>query len=133
MKCMILLVNMFLIAYLLEVHMENNNEFTSHYSDESFWDKVKGFAKAAGETVLEPALKLYYAASDPDTPMWAKTVVYGALGYFISPIDAIPDITPVVGFTDDLGVLVAATATIAAHIKDSHTAKAKETLKQWFD
>ncbi|EOD9423255.1 YkvA family protein [Vibrio campbellii] len=113
--------------------MENNNEFTSHYSDESFWDKVKGFAKAAGEAVLEPALKLYYAASDPDTPMWAKTVVYGALGYFISPIDAIPDITPVVGFTDDLGVLVAATATIAAHIKDSHTAKAKETLKQWFD
>ncbi|EGR0741485.1 TPA: YkvA family protein [Vibrio cholerae] len=113
--------------------MDKNNEYASQFNDDSFWDKVKGYAKAAGETVLEPALKLYYAASDSDTPVWAKTVVYGALGYFISPIDAIPDITPIVGYSDDLGVLIAATASVAAHIKDKHTQKAKETLKQWFE
>lgn len=112
--------------------MQENNEFSSQYSDDSFWDKVKGYAKTAGETVLEPALKMYYAASDSDTPVWAKTVIYGALGYFISPIDAIPDITPVIGYTDDLGVLAAAVATTAAHIKDEHVKKAQETLKQWF-
>ncbi|CED57313.1 putative uncharacterized protein [Aliivibrio wodanis] len=113
--------------------MESNNEYTSQFSDNSFWDKVKGYAKVAGETVLEPALKLYYTASDAETPVWAKTVVYGALGYFISPIDAIPDVAPVIGYTDDLGVLVAATAAIAAHIKDKHVQQARETLKQWFD
>ncbi|WP_434999677.1 YkvA family protein [Vibrio scophthalmi] len=113
--------------------MENNTEYSSQYSDDNFWTKVKGFAKVAGENVLAPALKLYYAARDPDTPVWATTVVYGALGYFISPIDAIPDITPVVGYTDDLGVLIAATAAIAAHIKEIHKQKAKETLKRWFD
>ncbi|WP_028452927.1 YkvA family protein [Chitinilyticum aquatile] len=110
----------------------SENQYTQAYSDGSFWDKVKGYAKAAGESVLEPALKLYYAASDPDTPVWAKGVIYGALGYFISPIDAIPDITPIIGYTDDLGVLVAAVATTAAHIKDEHAQRAKETLKQWF-
>lgn len=112
-------------------NMEDNNEYSSQYNDDNFWNKIKNYAKAAGETVLEPALKLYYSAEDADTPKWAKATVYGALGYFISPIDAIPDITPVVGYTDDLGVLVAATASIVAHIKEEHVKKAKETLKKW--
>lgn len=110
----------------------SQDKYTDSYSDDSFWGKVKGYAKVAGETVLEPALKLYHASTDPDTPAWAKTVIYGALGYFISPIDAIPDITPVIGYADDLGVLAAAVAATAAHIKTEHGQKAKETLKQWF-
>ena len=110
----------------------SDNKFENEFSDEGFWSKVKKFAKSAGENILNPALKLYYAAQDPETPTWAKTTIYGALGYFISPIDAIPDLTPVVGYSDDLGVLVAATAAVAIHIKKEHKEKAKETLKQWF-
>jgi len=109
----------------------NSEGFENEYSDEGFWDKIKKYARVAGEGVLEPALKLYYSARDPETPAWAKTTVYGALGYFISPIDAIPDVTPVVGLSDDLGVLVAATAAVAAHIKEEHSEKAKETVRQW--
>lgn len=109
-----------------------SQEFSKSYSDESFWGKIKNFAKSAGETVLEPALTLYHSASDGDTPTWAKATIYGALGYFISPIDAVPDITPIIGYTDDLGVLVAAVAAVAAHIKEEHKVKTKETLKQWF-
>ena len=110
----------------------SDNKYENEFTEDSFWEKIKNFAKAAGETVLEPALKLYYSAQDSDTPTWAKTTVYGALGYFVSPIDAIPDITPIVGYADDLGVLVAATAAVAAYIKKEHGEKAKETLKQWF-
>lgn len=110
----------------------SGNQFSDQYSDEGFWDKVKNYAKAAGESVLESALKLYYAASDSDTPTWAKTTIFGALGYFIFPIDAIPDVVPVIGYSDDLGVLVAAVAATAAHIKTEHTEKAKATLAQWF-
>lgn len=110
----------------------SNQDFAKEFTEDGFWDKIKNYAKIAGESVLEPALKLYYAAEDSDTPAWAKATVYGALGYFICPIDAIPDITPVVGYVDDLGVLVAATSAIAAHIKQEHTEKAKRTLKQWF-
>ena len=108
------------------------NKYESEYSDDNFWDKVKAYAKAAGESVLELALKLYYSLQDDDTPNWAKATIIGALGYFISPIDAIPDITPGVGYLDDLGVLSASIAAVAAHIKDEHVEKAKQTLKNWF-
>lgn len=111
---------------------DETSGFEREYSDPGFWEKVKRFARAAGEGVIEPALKLYYAAQDPGTPVWAKTVIYTALGYFISPVDAIPDATPIVGFADDLGVLVAAVATVAAHIKEEHVKRAKETMKSWF-
>lgn len=110
----------------------DTNKYEKEYSEEAFWDKIKKYAKVAGESVLEPALKMYYAALDPDTPAWAKGIIIGALGYFISPIDAIPDPTPVVGFADDLGVLVMALTAVAAHIKDEHVEKAKETLRKWF-
>lgn len=111
---------------------DQKDSFKEAYSDSNFWDKVKEYAKSAGEGVLEPALKMYYAALDSDTPAWAKATIIGALGYFISPVDAIPDLLPIVGYTDDLGVLVAALAATAANIKDEHVAKAKETLSQWF-
>ncbi|WPC75925.1 YkvA family protein [Vibrio porteresiae] len=110
----------------------SENQFENEFSDNGFWDKVKKYARSAGESVLEPALKLYYSAQDPETPVWAKTTIYGALGYFISPIDAIPDITPIVGYSDDLGVLAAAAAAVAVHVTKKHKDKAKETLKQWF-
>ncbi|WP_245904479.1 YkvA family protein [Billgrantia lactosivorans] len=108
------------------------SENEKNYSDEGFWKKVTKYAKKAGEKTLSPAMKLYYSAQDPDTPTWAKTTMYGALGYFISPVDAIPDLTPVLGYTDDIGILVGAIGVVAAHIKDEHAEKAKETLLRWF-
>ena len=108
-------------------------DYKAHYTDSGFWDKAKGYAKVAGKAALEPALKMYYSATDKDTPLWAKTAIYGALGYFISPIDAIPDFLPVAGYTDDIAVLVAAAATVAAYIKEEHVRKARDTLRQWFD
>lgn len=110
----------------------SNEEYSKNFSEEGFWDKAKRYAKKAGLKVMEPALKMYYAAQDPDTPTWAKGIIYGALGYFILPIDAIPDVAPVVGYTDDLTTIAAALAAVAAHIKDEHAEKAKETIKQWF-
>jgi uncharacterized membrane protein YkvA (DUF1232 family) len=116
-----------------DIKLEEASKYEKNFSDESFWDKITKYAKKAGESVLEPALKMYYSAKDEDTPLWAKTTIFGALGYFISPLDAIPDFTPVVGYSDDLGMLTAAIAVVAAHIKEEHVKKAKETLKKWFN
>ena len=104
----------------------------SEYSDSSFWDKVKKFALTAGKEVIEKALWLYYAAQRPETPKWAKTAIYGVLAYFISPIDAIPDVTPLVGFTDDLGALAAAIAMTSAYINEDVKRKTSEKLLSWF-
>ena len=81
---------------------------TASYSDSGFWAKARSILRVAGKKVLEPSLLLYFAAQRPETPAWAKSVVYGALAYLILPIDAVPDALPVVGYSDDLGVLVAA-------------------------
>ncbi|MCA9534515.1 MAG: DUF1232 domain-containing protein [Myxococcales bacterium] len=108
------------------------SEFAEAYSDESFWAKVKTHGKTAGRAVLDPAARLYYAGIDPATPLWARTTIIGALGYFIAPLDAIPDLTPLVGYTDDLGVLTLAVAVVAAHITPEHKQKARDKLNEWF-
>lgn len=103
-----------------------------NYSDDGFWKKLGGFASKAGREVVEKALVLYYCMQDSDTPAHAKTVIAGALGYFILPFDAIPDFVPGAGFIDDLGALGAAAVTIATHIKAEHHTKATQTLRRWF-
>ena len=103
-----------------------------NFDDTSFWDKVKNFAKTAGQEVIEKALWLYYAAQQPETPMWAKAVIYSALTYFVLPVDAIPDPVPVAGYTDDLGALCAALATCAAYINNEVKALASAKLRDWF-
>jgi len=112
---------------------EFKDGYSKEYSEVGFWGKVKKFAKVAGKEVIERALQLYYAAQRTDTPVWAKGVIYGALGYFIFPADAIPDPTPVVGYADDLGVLAAALATVAMYINQEVKDEAKEKMKDWFD
>jgi len=106
--------------------------FETEYSDSRFWEKVMVYARTAGEEVVEKALWLYYSAQHPRTPAWARSVIYGALGYFIFPIDAIPDLTPIAGYADDLGVLAAALATVALYINDEVKAKAAAKMAAWF-
>ena len=52
-----------------------------------------------------------------------KVTIVSALGYFILPLDAIPDLTPGVGYADDLGALCIALTLAHAHIKDEHKQK----------
>jgi uncharacterized membrane protein YkvA (DUF1232 family) len=102
------------------------------YSDAGFWGKLKGYATQAGQEVVEKALWLYYAAKSSDTPLWVKTVIYAALAYFISPFDAIPDFTPVIGYSDDLGVMAAALAVVGPYLGESVKEQSRQTLNQWF-
>ena len=113
-------------------YQNTNNEYSKEYSESSFWNKIKQYAVKAGIKVIYPALKLYYTLQSTNTPAWAKAVILGALGYFIAPVDAIPDPIPAVGFADDLGVLVAALATVSLYIDDNVKQKAKEQMKNWF-
>ncbi len=104
----------------------------NEFDDGSFWNKVKHFALKAGKEVIEKALWLYYAAQQPGTPAWARTVIYGALAYFVLPVDAVPDAIPVAGFTDDLGALAAALGTVSMYVTDQVKQMASEKMKEWF-
>ena len=101
------------------------------YSEDNFWDKVETSAKAAGRETLRPALQLYYAQAQEKTPAWAKALVYSALAYFIIPTDAVPDMIPVAGYTDDVTIMTAALGTIAAYITPAIKRKATIKLNQW--
>ena len=80
-------------------------QYREHYSEDQFWRKVGEFPRDAGRAVVEKAVSLYVILTDRDTPMWARALIVGALGYFICPLDAIPDFLPVIGFLDDAAVL----------------------------
>ena len=103
-----------------------------NYSEGDFWQKLRRFTQKAGREVVEKALWLYYTAEDKDTPKWAKATVFAALAYFVCPIDVIPDPTPGIGFSDDLGVLISAVAAIAMHITPEIKKKAAEKMMEWF-
>jgi uncharacterized membrane protein YkvA (DUF1232 family) len=81
-------------------------KYGRRFSDDGFRAKIARVALRAGAGLVEKALLLYYVMRDQATPLWAKTAIAGALGYFILPVDLIPDFIPVAGFTDDLGALV---------------------------
>nr|WP_240335318.1 YkvA family protein [Paraliobacillus sediminis] len=105
---------------------------SEHYSDEKFWGKLKKFAKKAGSSVVYAVLLLYYTLQKPEVPTKAKAVIIGALGYFILPLDLIPDFVTGVGYTDDLGALGFALFQVAMYIDDSIKLKAKDKLTEWF-
>ncbi len=116
-----------------EKNVENTEDYKKEYSQKKFFKKVNFNWKSAGSKVVEVALQLYYSLRDSDTPAWAKGVIIGALGYFISPFDLIPDVLPGIGYTDDFGVMLSAIAVVAIHIKPEHKAKAAELSRKLFN
>jgi uncharacterized membrane protein YkvA (DUF1232 family) len=76
----------------------------------------------------EDALAAWFCARDPATPRRMRYTLLGAIGYFVLPVDAVPDFLPLVGFTDDAAVIAAAIASVAAAIRPEHREKARETL-----
>lgn len=72
----------------------------------------------------------YYCAMDPKTPLRVRGVLLAALGYFVLPIDIVPDMFVMVGFTDDVAVLAAAFRMVQAYINDSHYDAADRALQR---
>ncbi len=72
---------------------------------------------------------MYFCMLDPQTPLWVKGTVAAALAYFILPLDAMPDILPIIGLSDDASVLAAALTAVAAHITPEHHARARAWME----
>lgn len=98
------------------------------YSDARLWKKLFTVATVAGHKLVHASLVLFFCLKDPDTPLWAKGVIIGALGYLILPADLVPDLLPGAGYGDDWGAIVAALSAVAACIKDEHREKADVQL-----
>ena len=82
--------------------------------------------------MVHAALLLYYLMQSSSVPIKAKAGIAAALGYFILPMDIIPDIALVAGFTDDLAVLMFALSQVSHYITDEVKQNARVRLRQWF-
>jgi len=121
-----------LIQYKTNNLNEMNNLFEQHYSEESLWIKIKQYSRSAGITVIYAALILYYIMIDKKITIKTKLSIAAALGYFILPTDAILDLTPLIGFTDDLGVLLFTLNQVSSNITPEIRNKARQKLGDWF-
>lgn len=106
--------------------------YRKHYSDASFLDKLKRIAKLAGMKVVYPALLLQYMLKSDEVSLKTKLIISAALGYFILPFDFIPDFAPLLGFADDLGVLLLILRKMAINITPEIKKNARKHLQKWF-
>lgn len=93
---------------------------------------IKDQAQSMGIRLVYSALLLFHAYQSKDTPKWAKNIVIGSLAYFLSPIDGIPDLSPFIGFTDDLGILSFGMVSIACYIDKDVRKRARKNLARFF-
>jgi uncharacterized membrane protein YkvA (DUF1232 family) len=94
-----------------------------------FWRKLRQVA--AQIPFVEDLLAAYYCAFDHQTPAHVKAVLVAAIAYFILPFDAIPDMLPVIGFTDDAAVLATAVNLVGVHMLPVHRQLAREKLTEF--
>lgn len=94
----------------------------------NFWRKLKQVA--ARIPFAEELLAAYYCAFDKQTPLGVKATLVGAIAYFVLPFDAIPDVLPVIGFTDDAAVLTTAIKLVADSVRPAHREAARNVLSR---
>jgi uncharacterized membrane protein YkvA (DUF1232 family) len=97
----------------------------------SFWRKFKRVA--ASLPFAEDLLAAYYCAFDRETPRHVQASLLGAIAYFVLPFDFVPDVLPVLGFTDDAAILATAIRIVANHITPDHREAAHAALKRVLD
>ncbi len=109
-----------------------DKKYAEYYSKESLWDKLKSNAKKAGVKVVYASLILFYAMESKNVGLKTKVSIAAALGYFILPTDAIFDLTPLIGYSDDLGVLLFVLSQVASSITPEVKEKARQKVEEWF-
>jgi len=88
-----------------EKEIEDDYRGSTEYVEENLWSKVERIGKKI--SFAKDIIALYSYMKDPYVSWHRKAIVVIGLVYFISPIDAIPDIAPFIGYLDDLGVVAA--------------------------
>lgn len=102
-------------------------KYENKYSDAGFLKKIQKYGKVIGLEAIYKALQLWYVMQKPDVPSSTKVIIMGALGYLISPLDFIPDLTPIIGYSDDIVAIAYALLQVQGYIDEDlkNQAKAK--------
>lgn len=96
-----------------------------------FWIKLKRLAVRL--PFAEDLLAAYYCAFDRQTPRHVQAALLGAIAYFVLPFDFVPDMLPILGFTDDAAILATALRMVASHIRPEHHEAARAAMARGLD
>lgn len=107
-------------------------KYQDKFSEEGLLQKISRYGRLIGIEALYKAVQLWYVLQKPDVPAKQKALIMGALGYLISPLDFIPDLLPVLGYSDDLVAIAFALIQVQGYIDDEVRAKAKKLLRKFF-
>ena len=107
-------------------------KYEQHYNVSSFLDKVTKYGKLIGINALYKAVQLWFVLQKPDVPASTKAVIMGALGYLIAPLDFLPDLMPVLGYTDDFVAITFALIKVQGYIDEEVERKSKHLLAKIF-
>lgn len=115
------------------MELSDLQQYKQIFTTDKFVDKISHIAKRAGAKLIYAALILFYTLSSDRISIKDKALIIGALGYLISPLDAVPDAIPIAGLTDDLGVLIFVLQKVWSDVDEDIKQKAKAKLSTWFD
>ncbi len=116
--------------------MENTTalvKYEKHYSPSKLLEKLKKVAQKVGLKGVYSVLLLFYVLVDGDVSIKDRAIIIGALGYFIFPIDLMPDLILALGYTDDLAMLLFSVGKIRKSITPEIERKAKKKLQEYFN
>ena len=111
---------------------KNLEKYIPNYDAEQFWKKLRRSIKRLGAKAVYYALVLYYAMQSPQVSAREKGIILGALGYFLLPIDLLPDFLPAIGYTDDIAALAFAIYKVWHCITPEVRAQAESKIYDWF-
>jgi uncharacterized membrane protein YkvA (DUF1232 family) len=111
---------------------EDTGRYASHYSEGAFLAKARWYGRQAGVAVVYAGLLLFYLLRKPDLPWKVRLTIAGALGYFILPLDVLPDFIVGLGYSDDLSVLMGVLACCYVHIDEGVRERARAKVREWF-
>lgn len=106
--------------------------YQDKFSKDNLLLKLQHYGRDIGLTVLYNVLQLWYVLQKPEVPAKNKAVIMGALGYLITPLDFIPDLTPILGYNDDAAAILFALYMVRQYVDDEVKAQAKARLAKIF-
>lgn len=106
--------------------------YEGSYTAGGFKDKLAKYGKILGAELVYKAVQLWYVLQKPDVPASTKAVIMGALGYLIAPLDFLPDMTPVLGYSDDVVAITFALLKVQGYIDDDEKAKSQKLVAKIF-
>jgi len=95
-------------------------------NEETILNYIQQWGSKTGRELLTDVLWLWY--SKDSLPVGAVAMAIGAIGYFVAPVDLIPDAIPILGFLDDGAVIAGAIKALSGMMPPEARLKAEEQV-----